>query len=956
MADIDITVDFDDLKKAGLSSEQFMQQWSKMVAKIATDNKRLEATSKQSAQVQIKAVQDTINQGILRKEKAEAAAAAKRSSLLKKQATEEARTASQIKSVWQNYYTTLGQMQGTGAPTSVRNSVLVQQLELEEEQARQTALALQEEANEIERLTQKYAPATIAARRFEIMQEEVRQAMVKGVVTAEQMEAALERLKAEYAAFNSGVMLAGSRFNDLTQTGLAAGRSLNRFGMYAQQAGYQIGDFAVQVQMGTNVGVAFAQQAAQLAGLLPGLTGALTAFAAIGLGIFIQYMTSSKTTTKEANEELEKLGATLDRLEQIQMLNITEGLSSGAQKAREEFETILDIMERVEIRTLREQITAPIEAARSSIEEYLYRSNISGRLGTPEPTFNVMGFDDLERFIQYAEIIREINGSTKEELQEQIQLAAVYLRGSGLLTAEAEEQLNLLAQQVGLVETLNSRIDSTNASLQSQLDLLREGSQRRAEYNERLAEAAAFYVQEAFSLIDQLALQQKVNQYGQDSVQVLDEIRMQELARYEIQLRQQNLNQEQIDALLMMRASLVDAEQATARSEIAARKLKEVYERSLAIMQNMAGVNLEAPINAATSAARRLLGNLQAVMGALGQIGRIGMSNAALAAENAALASGASPGMARVEGQMVEFDQSISQLPQWQRTILGIGQRAALTQNLRLDEENSALTSAWDDANSSTDGGAGGGGGGSVTTDHIAQLTREIEQRQRLIGVYGEQQRYLENYIEVENRLGEDRANYTEQQISEMAALITQMETNEDRWNSLFNTFSSNIESALMNIVTGSDSVVDAFKGMMRSILLEVYQQQVAKPAANFLGNLLGNMFMANGGAFVGGRLQAYASGGVVDSPTFFNHSGGRGLMGEAGPEAILPLRRASNGKLGVQVSGGNSESIVINQSFNFSANGDESVKAIIRQESRSIVEQTKRAVVDAKRRGQVGY
>lgn len=62
----------------------------------------------------------------------------------------------------------------------------------------------------------------------------------------------------------------------------------------------------------------------------------------------------------------------------------------------------------------------------------------------------------------------------------------------------------------------------------------------------------------------------------------------------------------------------------------------------------------------------------------------------------------------------------------------------------------------------------------------------------------------------------------------------------------------------------------------------------------------------AKGGAFEHkGTLTAYASGGVVNSPTNFLHKGGRGLMGENGPEAIMPLTRLSNGDLGVRMAGG---------------------------------------------------
>lgn len=75
------------------------------------------------------------------------------------------------------------------------------------------------------------------------------------------------------------------------------------------------------------------------------------------------------------------------------------------------------------------------------------------------------------------------------------------------------------------------------------------------------------------------------------------------------------------------------------------------------------------------------------------------------------------------------------------------------------------------------------------------------------------------------------------------------------------------------------------------------------------MGSLFGAIANANGGAYSGGNLSMY-SGQVVTQPTYFNYgvkafANGAGLMGEAGPEAIMPLKRGPDGKLGVASSGG---------------------------------------------------
>lgn len=80
--------------------------------------------------------------------------------------------------------------------------------------------------------------------------------------------------------------------------------------------------------------------------------------------------------------------------------------------------------------------------------------------------------------------------------------------------------------------------------------------------------------------------------------------------------------------------------------------------------------------------------------------------------------------------------------------------------------------------------------------------------------------------------------------------------------------------------------------------------------AASFASGLLP---FANGGVIAGGRIVPFAQGGVVASPTYFPLAGGLGLAGERGAEAIMPLARGPDGRLGVQGAGAGASHVTVN-------------------------------------------
>lgn len=120
--------------------------------------------------------------------------------------------------------------------------------------------------------------------------------------------------------------------------------------------------------------------------------------------------------------------------------------------------------------------------------------------------------------------------------------------------------------------------------------------------------------------------------------------------------------------------------------------------------------------------------------------------------------------------------------------------------------------------------------------------------------------------------------------------------------------FGAALTGALRSATIGGRGLEDVLRGL-GSRLTDIALAAGLKPLEGLIGNAIGGAV---------GSITPFADGGVVRSPGFFPMGGGNlGLMGEAGAEAILPLKRGPDGALGVSAGGGSAAPQIV---FNVTA------------------------------------
>ncbi len=203
----------------------------------------------------------------------------------------------------------------------------------------------------------------------------------------------------------------------------------------------------------------------------------------------------------------------------------------------------------------------------------------------------------------------------------------------------------------------------------------------------------------------------------------------------------------------------------------------------------------------------------------------------------------------------------------------------------------------------------------NIRRDTYAQEQFEKDEERREADVVS-----YESFLEARN------ARYEKAERDKTNVFMKELEERKALQEDFANYMADNFTNAFMSVIDGTQTMKEAFAdmaiSMMRDATQMIIRMLILKAIMAAMGMGAGGGMntgapahigaggttasgMAKGGAFSNGNLIPFASGGVVSRPTIFPMARGTGLMGEAGPEAIMPLTRTASGNLGVESEGG---------------------------------------------------
>jgi len=330
-------------------------------------------------------------------------------------------------------------------------------------------------SSEVDRLSRKFKPLYSTSKLYEKTLKDLNKAQQLGVITDKQRSVSIEELNRD---FQRGTGIFSAHANMMN-------KGMNKLGVATQQAGYQVGDFLVQVQSGTNPMVAFSQQMTQMVGVLyllpPATLNAKIGFMGLklsmsfliaGLGIAIPLLGAlgaaflrSGKDAKESSAEVETFADAIDsinkktdELNQKRLSLVTE-FDPDAYKARLKQQGLIDKIVELEIRATGEKKSqaeltlnlADLFKKQLSDETKLLALALNRKKNAQER------LDDLEKEKKVQEKLLDLQKAT----------AVLAIKNNQL----AKEQA---ADQKARVKDIQTAIDAEKKSLQDKILLAKE--------------------------------------------------------------------------------------------------------------------------------------------------------------------------------------------------------------------------------------------------------------------------------------------------------------------------------------------------------------------------------------------------------------------------------------------------------------------------------------------------
>ena len=788
----------------------------------------------------------------------------------------------------------------------VRNQAAAQQAA---RAAEELARAQQQAAERTRQLRLRFQEGYAAFDRARKQMRDLREALRQGIINTDQYREAVRRLREEQQR-------AGDGAGDLA-------RRMNRQGVITQQAGYQLGDFIVQVQSGTNWMVAFGQQATQVVGTLTLLGGKWILIGSV-LGVAIPLITAVGAAFMRTRGEGQTLDQVVNKLkESFSELSENMGLVGDAEldlrfgnlatevrnlasamvelNAASELNNLSNVLDQVReaadanfLQILREGFSLPgygeINQESPTVRERANES-VFENLGLPQSRREFL--DQISRMQEFAEAgdregvvrifeemvaqIREAEGGMAAVSQEGRNLVAQMYQAS-LSTAETNAMLNGTAQEA---ERAAEQAERNVEAYEELLELTRE------QQDTELERASNLY-QRLSSLRQETQLQETIARYGEQSAQVAELRAEQEREIVRLEAMKAGFFGESLRAIMDQYDAMVLA--------------TDEAEKTSAALDAIADLN-HLPFTAQVEALADMLG---------------------IAAD--------------------EATRLLDNLPVGTTYGVGLGEQG-------LTGAEAIFGGQEGDIRASRRGGRGGGGTPEFVSRVFGpELQQAIEQAQEDLRLYNQEVQMLDSALQA--------GLVTQQEYNSFVAQAQEVYNQAQQGaydyqkalEQVEKTAMSSMENAFMSIIDGSKSASEAFKDMARQILAEAMRMMVIRP-------LIQSIFGGGGGGGIfsifGGVTGTKASGGTM-------MAGEPYLVGERGPELVIPSRSGTvmNADLtNKAMAGGNQKvqvEVFVNDNGNFDARVREVSSSVVAKAAPRIIQGAERQILDQRRRGGV--